>query len=267
MLITLSACADCRSLSHNCSYDALFWVRRWTRKDNVLSSKSVVVVPVHENKVHWCLLVALIPERRILYMDSMIGRREYFKPKRAKFLLNVLFAWLVLDAHDKGAVDRILGGSSDKGSSVSSIGLSAFIGKICSTWQHALQWLSEFTGIRRRSQAHAEDGGNSLSSAAGTRTGIVSTAQAAASGWQGIIVQNLPRQSDDSSCGVFMTAFAQLVLTGHTPPYDMSQQDIPAMRRAIGASLLSLSSAPAVHCAQTPFSLPSERQARSWWPK
>lgn len=44
-------------------------VRRWTEKGNPLAKADVLVVPVHENEVHWCLLLVDIPNRMAFYLD------------------------------------------------------------------------------------------------------------------------------------------------------------------------------------------------------
>lgn len=109
-------------------------------------------MPVHENGVHWCLLVVHIPKREILYYDryaqlvlrdsscthvsrynvnvhhagcaqvevmtpsrsfhSVYGHLEYYNVKRAKRLIKALFMWLVLEAIDKDCEERVLGSPS-----------------------------------------------------------------------------------------------------------------------------------------------------------
>jgi hypothetical protein len=68
----------------------------------------------------------------------------------------------------------------------------------------------------------------------------ISEAQIQKSGWVGYILQNLPRQRDDASCGVFMVTFAEMVLRGWLPPYGHCQEDIPRIRQLIAARLLGL---------------------------
>lgn len=34
-----------------------------------MATKDLIVVPVHENKVHWCVMAIHIPSKTIFYMD------------------------------------------------------------------------------------------------------------------------------------------------------------------------------------------------------
>lgn len=51
--------------------------------------------------------------------------------------------------------------------------------------------------------------------------------------WDAVLVSNLAVQSDDASCGVFMTAFAEMLMRGFGPPYCFSQTDVPDMRQGM----------------------------------
>lgn len=53
--------------------------------------------------------------------------------------------------------------------------------------------------------------------------------------WNAVLVSNLAVQSDDASCGVFMTAFAEMVMRGFGPPYGFGQTDVPDMRRGVAS--------------------------------
>lgn len=139
--------------------------------------------------------------------------------------MKVLFAWLVLDSHDKGATSRVLGGSPAHPTAWNGLwGILHGVLRSLAHWLNlALNWLIEL--------------------------------DSRSSGWTGRILEGLPRQQDNSSCGVFMTAFAESVLCGWAPPYRMSQADIPLARSAIAALLLNLDSSPSlVHNSRT-FSL------------
>ena len=50
------------------SYYGYFAKFRWT-KTNPLGNKELLVVPVHENLVHWCLMAIHVPSRSIYYLD------------------------------------------------------------------------------------------------------------------------------------------------------------------------------------------------------
>ena len=197
---------------------------------------------------------------------SMIGRRDHFKPARAAYLLNSLFAWLLLEAHDKGCVDRIFGpvaGLQNSTTETHSSPGGGAPGHAAST-THSI-WALGAWAFRQAQQLLQLPLQQLLGTQAGSDApAAVTLAQLVArSGWKGAIVEGTPRQLDESSCGVFMSAFATQVLTGHAPPYDMTQADVPALRTAIAATLLGVSSAPPLGAAAHHFSTP---RRGSWWP-
>lgn len=66
------------------------------------------------------------------------------------------------------------------------------------------------------------------------------TATSCSRKWKLCIEMGLPQQQDASSCGVFMLAFADLLMQSLSPPFSISQADIAAMRLGIAAQLLNL---------------------------
>ena len=44
---------------------------RWT-KTNPMATKDLIVVPVHENMVHWCVLAVHVPSKTIFYLDRFV---------------------------------------------------------------------------------------------------------------------------------------------------------------------------------------------------
>ena len=194
----------------------------------------------------------------------MIGRAEYFSPARAAYLLRALFAWLVLEAHDKGCVERVFGPRPPSVPGVSTAedrhaSPHAAPGLVA----HSAQALASVGQLLRQllhlpyRMLFASAAGSSALHHDGT-----TAHQIANSGWRSYVVDGMPRQQDDSSCGVFMTAFATQVLTGHAPPYQLTQADVPVLRTALAAMLLDLPSAPQLAFADQPFSLPVRN---TWW--
>jgi hypothetical protein len=178
----------------------------------------------------------------------MIGRKDYNSAARAVYLMDVLFAWLLLEAHDKGCTERVFGRQQPEKQAI----LSAALGAMRNVLQSCLRSLWNLTiqlGIRHFWGQGGLDACMPWNS-------LPDHIDVAASGWEGCIMQNLPKQKDCSSCGVFMTAFAEEVLCGWSPPYKMSQADVHHMRMAIAASLLALQSATPRQVAPAPFSLP-----------
>lgn len=49
-------------------------------------------------------------------------------------------------------------------------------------------------------------------------------------GWKGVLVANLPKQTDFSSCGVFTAVFVELLMRGFGPPFSWGMGDIGHMR-------------------------------------
>ena len=209
--------------------------------------------------------------RRLRYRRlhcSMIGRADYFSPARAAFLLRALFAWLVLEAHDKGCAERIFGARS-AAHSTSSNAHDAHAG------QHAAAAPDGIRALGVQALARATQLSLKLlqlpyqllfaesAAAAAPHVSGVAAQLVARAGWRGYVVEGMPRQLDESSCGVFMTAFATQVLMGHAPPYAFSQADVPALRTAIAATLLDLPGAPQLDFAEQPFSMPYRA---TWWP-
>jgi Ulp1 protease family, C-terminal catalytic domain len=211
----------------------------------------------------------------------MVDRSDYFKPERAAFLMNVVFTWMLLDAHDKGCQGRIFGHAvpnpparladevraSARLDSI--LTLASLRGMLSGTCAIALQWLRRCGFMPHAPQQHAMPDNGRAQGRCGaesrTPATTLSHADIAASGWRGFVCEGLPKQRDDSSCGVFMTAFAQLVLTGCMPPYDFTQKDIPTVRKSIAATLLGLPSAPTLQCGGQPFGLGPVHAKRAWW--
>lgn len=91
-------------------YDA---VRRWTIKRNPVANTNVIIIPVHENDVHWCLVAVDIRKRNILYFDSMVRRGDYYNAARSRRVMEIVWSWLVLEAHDKQCTSRLFSGGTE----------------------------------------------------------------------------------------------------------------------------------------------------------
>ena len=220
-----------------------------------------------------------LPISHAFYVCSMRNRRDYYNPAQATYLLNCLFAWLLLEACDKRCVGRLFGSreSADTPAAEAKVPLAPVLhGRERLTWSHAvhstlqracrpllqlLSWVlpsrwwtclaagpeadTLSTPERRRQRTAAEH--STARTTARSRSPRpppkqVTSGMVACSGWSLRIVDGMPGQRDDVSCGVFMTAFALAVLQGKPPESAMWQAEVPAMRRAIAASLLHLDS-------------------------
>jgi hypothetical protein len=157
----------------------------------------------------------------------MVGRQKYYCELRATFLLRAVFAWLILESHDKGCAQRLFGTLYNRPTPRQ----SWFPSVTANIWDTVVALGMQAVQIVR--------GSFFRDSSKRTASGI-SEADILKSGWTGYILENLPRQTDDASCGVFMVSFAELVLRGWLPPYALSQNDIPRMRLLIAARLLGL---------------------------
>lgn len=68
-------------------------------------------------------------------------------------------------------------------------------------------------------------------------------------GWDAVLVSNLVEQRDDDSCGVFMAAFAEMIMRGYGPPYCFCQADVPRIRLGMAAVMRGMPKNVRVTCA------------------
>lgn len=177
----------------------------------------------------------------------MVGNKKYYSRRRAEFLIRSLFAWLLLDAHDKGCAQRLFGPRAGATvvaeaaavkASAPRDALAGLLRSVRECWDALVASVRRALGLARPQRTAAD----------------LSAANLQRSGWQGAIVTNAPRQSDETSCGVFMTAFAELALRGWLPPFGFQQADVPQMRLTMAGRLLDV-------VPMGPLSLGSELQS------
>eukprot|EP00892_Ulva_mutabilis_P003849 jgi/Ulvmu1/1836/UM119_0055.1 len=229
-------------------------VQRWTRKSLPLQNKDILVIPIHENAVHWCLLIVHIPKRQILYCDSVYENAAYYDARRARRLIKALYLWLVLEAVDKCCEQRVLrkpGPCGTQGSdSICMHGMASSMDNFKSSMHSAtMADKSADEGCIEQAVAAVQDLSMkdklSFFSDAGIADVPGERCDNAGScfdcyGWHAVLVSNLPVQKDDASCGVYMAAFAELILRGFAPPYEFSQTHIATMRLGMAAIIKGL---------------------------
>lgn len=248
-----------------------------------MKTADLVLVPVHENGAHWCLLVIDIPERCIEYYDrclsmllqlvrvagtrsktrvacSMVGRSGFYDEQRVRRLIDLLFGWLVFEAHDKGCVAHVFGPSmSPGGHNAASRGGAQPVHEDGAAaggragHDSVADALSDALGGLRLVQEGSPEARCGAREVAAKRQGNCQAAVAIPhddsssiqdvvdhSGWRCCLLDSLPQQHDECSCGVFMAAFADLVMRGCKPPFVFGQADMRDLRMGMAAALLGM---------------------------
>jgi Ulp1 protease family, C-terminal catalytic domain len=161
---------------------------------------------------------------------SMVDNAAYYKEGRARRVCEILYAWLLLEAHDKGAVSRILGASAAN--------MPARPER-----SHVMH-----NGVTNNVPSALEPGSDCADAATDALTGAMSRMglnqeesdeeeATQEQEWELEVVQDLPRQQDGHSCGVFMLAFADAILHG-LKPASFPEQDVTVMRLGVAITLL-----------------------------